>query len=59
MSRKSMIGTILNNRNTDGRTIGSVTAAIIASQNGANIVRVHDILETKDAFKVLQSVTGA
>jgi dihydropteroate synthase len=58
MSRKSMIGTILNNRNTDGRTIGSVTAAIIASQNGANIVRVHDILETKDAFKVLQSVAG-
>lgn len=59
MSRKSMIGSMLNNRNTDGRTIGSVTAAIIASQNGANIVRVHDILETKDAFKVLQSVAGA
>lgn len=59
ISRKSMIGSMLNNRNTDGRTIGSVTAAIIASQNGANIVRVHDILETKDAFKVLQSVAGA
>ncbi len=59
ISRKSMIGSMLNNRNTDGRTIGSVTAAIIAFQNGANIVRVHDILETKDAFKVLQSVTGA
>ncbi len=59
ISRKSMIGSMLNNRNTNGRTIGSVTAAIIASQNGANIVRVHDILETKDAFKVLQSVAGA
>lgn len=59
ISRKSMIGSMLNNRNTDGRTIGSVIAAIIAFQNGANIVRVHDILETKDAFKVLQSVTGA
>lgn len=59
ISRKSMIGSMLNNRNTDGRTIGSVTTAIIAFQNGANIVRVHDILETKDAFKVLQSVTGA
>jgi len=59
ISRKSMIGSMLNNRNTDGRTIGSVTAAIIAFQNGANIVRVHDILETKDAFKVLQGVTGA
>lgn len=58
MSRKSMIGSMLNNRNTDGRMIGSVTTAIIASQNGANIVRVHDVLETKDAFKVLQSVAG-
>ncbi|QKQ24733.1 dihydropteroate synthase [Candidatus Ruthia endofausta] len=58
MSRKSMIGSMLNNRNTDGRMIGSVTTAIIASQNGANIVRVHDVLETKDAFKVLKSVAG-
>lgn len=58
MSRKSMIGSMLNNRNTDGRMIGSVTTVIIASQNGANIVRVHDVLETKDAFKVLQSVAG-
>ncbi len=58
MSRKSMVGSMLNNRNTYGRMIGSVTTAIIASQNGANIVRVHDVLETKDAFKVLQSVAG-
>ncbi len=58
MSRKSMIGSMLNNRNTDGRMVGSVTTAMIASQNGANIVRVHDVLETKDAFKILQSVAG-
>ncbi|BAF61273.1 dihydropteroate synthase [Candidatus Vesicomyidisocius calyptogenae] len=58
MSRKSMIGNILNNRNIDGRMIGSVTTAIIAFQNGANIVRVHDVLDTKDAFKILQSVVG-
>ncbi|HIG88870.1 MAG TPA: dihydropteroate synthase, partial [Candidatus Thioglobus sp.] len=35
---------------------GSVTAAIIAIENGANIVRVHDVLETKDALMVWQSV---
>ncbi|ABL01931.1 Dihydropteroate synthase [Candidatus Ruthia magnifica str. Cm (Calyptogena magnifica)] len=58
MSRKSMVGSMLNSRNINGRVIGSVTTAIIASQNGADIVRVHDVLETKDAFKVLQSVAG-
>ena len=58
ISRKSMIGTLLNNRNVEGRVVGSVTAAIIAVQNGADIVRVHDVLETKDALMILQSVTG-
>ncbi|SFV80828.1 Dihydropteroate synthase [hydrothermal vent metagenome] len=58
ISRKSMIGTLLNNRNVEGRVVGSVTAAIIAVQNGADIVRVHDVLETKDALVILQSVIG-
>ncbi|MEO1939795.1 dihydropteroate synthase [Candidatus Thioglobus sp.] len=56
ISRKSMIGSLLNDRNVDGRVSGSVTAAIIAIENGANIVRVHDVLETKDALMVWQSV---
>ncbi len=56
ISRKSMIGSLLNDRNVDGRASGSVTAAIIAIENGANIVRVHDVLETKDALMVWQSV---
>jgi dihydropteroate synthase len=43
-------------RDLDGRVIGSVSAAIIAIQNGANIVRVHDVLETKDALSILESV---
>ena len=58
MSRKSMIGSMLNDRNIEGRVIGSVASAIIAVQNGANIVRVHDVLETKDALMVLQQVRG-
>jgi len=56
ISRKSMIGSMLNDRDLDGRVIGSVSAAIIAIQNGANIVRVHDVLETKDALSILESV---
>jgi len=58
LSRKSMIGALLNNADAKTRVIGSVTGAIIAVQNGANIVRVHDVLETKDALKILQVVNG-
>lgn len=57
VSRKQMIGDLLNGREVDNRVIGSVTAAIIAVQNGANIVRVHDVLPTKDALTILQKVT--
>ena len=57
LSRKSMIGTLLNDRNVDGRVIGSVVGAIIATQNGADIVRVHDVLETKDALTILGGVS--
>jgi len=40
----------------ESRVIGSVTGAIIAVQNGANIIRVHDVLETSDALRVLQVI---
>jgi dihydropteroate synthase len=58
LSRKSMIGAILNNRNVNDRVVGSVAGAIIAIQNGANIVRVHDVLATKDALLILQATKG-
>jgi len=55
ISRKSMLGSLLN-RDTDQRLSGSLSAAIIAVQQGANIVRVHDVPETVDAIKVLKAV---
>ncbi len=58
LSRKSMIGSVLNDRDVKGRVIGSVTGAIISVQNGANIVRVHDVLETKDGLSVWQATNG-
>lgn len=39
----------LDNRD---RLVPSVTAALLAVQNGAHIVRVHDVKETVQAFKV-------
>ena len=54
-SRKSMIGNLLN-REVNERLAGSVTTAIIAMQQGAEIIRVHDVKETVDALKILQAV---
>ena len=57
LSRKSMIGNLLN-RQTDERLAGSLTTAIIAAQQGAKIIRVHDVKETVDALKVLKKVSS-
>lgn len=55
MSRKSMLGDVLN-RDVEHRLAGSLTAAIVAVQQGASIIRVHDVAETVDAIKVLTEV---
>lgn len=58
MSRKSMIGAILD-KPVDERLYGSVAAALVAAQNGANIIRVHDVAPTVDALKILSAVMAA
>lgn len=55
LSRKRMIGSITG-RPAGERVAGSVAAALLAVQNGAAIVRVHDVRETVDALKVLQAL---
>ena len=52
VSRKRVIGT-LTGRSIAERTPGSVTAAVLAAQRGARIVRVHDVASTRDALAVL------
>jgi dihydropteroate synthase len=52
ISRKSMIGALLGGRRVDERAAGSVAAALLAVQSGANIVRVHDVRETVDALAI-------
>jgi dihydropteroate synthase len=51
VSRKRMIGEITG-RPLAERTAGSVAAALLAVQNGARLVRVHDVKETVDAIRV-------
>ena len=52
VSRKSMIGALLGGRAVDERAVGSVAAALLAVQAGANILRVHDVRETVDALAI-------
>jgi dihydropteroate synthase len=56
LSRKRMIGEITG-RPVEERVSGSVAAALVAVQNGAQVVRVHDVRETVDALKVLRALT--
>ncbi|MBL0457790.1 dihydropteroate synthase [Aeromonas enteropelogenes] len=58
MSRKSMIGNLLA-RPVDERLAGSLACALIGMQQGARIIRVHDVRETMDALRVgWQAMTG-
>jgi dihydropteroate synthase len=50
-----MIGAITD-RPVEQRLARSITAAIIAVQRGANVVRVHDVAATRDALAVLAEV---
>jgi dihydropteroate synthase len=54
LSRKSTIGQITG-RGVMERVHGSVAAALLAVQRGADIVRVHDVAATRDALAVLQA----
>lgn len=56
LSRKSMIGALLGNREVSDRMIGSVVAAAIALLKGAKILRVHDVKETVDALRIAQAL---
>ncbi len=51
LSRKGMLGAITG-REVGDRLAGSVAAALLAVDRGADIVRVHDVAATRDALAV-------
>ena len=57
LSRKRTLGEITG-RGVDERIHASVAAALIAAQNGAMILRVHDVAATVDALKVWLAVAA-
>ncbi len=55
--RKSMLGK-LTGRDTNDRVAPSVAAAILATDRGAQIIRVHDVRETVDPLKLWEAIQG-
>jgi dihydropteroate synthase len=58
LSRKSTLGE-LTGRDVDERLSGSISAAVIAIMNGAQVVRAHDVRQTVDALRVASAVLEA
>ncbi|EXB46107.1 dihydropteroate synthase [Acinetobacter sp. 1000160] len=52
LSRKRFIGEALNGVPAQERAVGSVTGHLLSLQQGASIVRAHDVKATRDAIKV-------
>jgi dihydropteroate synthase len=56
LSRKRWIGE-LTGREVQDRLAGSLAGAMVCAQRGAKIVRVHDVVETHDAFSVIEAMS--
>ncbi len=58
VSRKSTIGHILD-QPPEGRMVGGLALAVYAMLVGVSIIRTHDVLETQQAFKMIQEMKAA
>ena len=56
VSNKSFIGKLLNKDNPKDRLYGSLVTEAIAVLNGADIIRTHNVSETKQAVDVAQKL---
>jgi dihydropteroate synthase len=58
LSRKSFIGALTGEEDPAARVSASVAAALAAVGQGAQIVRVHDVAETRSAFAIWRAQAG-
>ena len=56
VSNKSFIGKIMNKKNPADRLPGSLTAEVVAVINGANIIRTHNIIETRSVVSTVKKL---
>ena len=59
LSRKSVLGRITARQDPADRVAASVASALLAVQNGARILRVHDVAATRDMLRVWQALQVA
>ena len=59
VSRKRFIGTIGNAPEADQRITGSIAVAMAAVLQGVQVLRVHDVAETRQALSLHMAVTSA
>ncbi|GDY15654.1 dihydropteroate synthase [Nitrosopumilaceae archaeon] len=52
VSNKSFIGKLLGKENVSDRLFGSLAAEVVSVLNGADIIRTHNVAETKDAIMI-------
>lgn len=58
LSRKSMIGRLTGRERPADRLAGSLAAALLAVEQGAAILRVHDVAATREALAVREAVVA-
>ncbi|HTY14264.1 MAG TPA: dihydropteroate synthase [Methanoregulaceae archaeon] len=56
VSRKTFIGSLLNQQNPEDRLIGSIAVTVLLLHAGADMVRCHDVRETKEAVRVYEEM---
>ena len=58
VSRKSVIGHITGKENASERLSGTLASSLFAAEMGVDVLRVHDIDEHNDLFKVYQALNN-
>ena len=58
VSNKSFIGKILKKENPSDRIFGSLAAETIAVLHGADVIRTHNVKETKDAITIAEKISS-
>ena len=59
VSRKRVIGALTGANDPADRLGGSVGAAVWCAMNGASVIRVHDVKETRQALQVAEALAAA
>lgn len=57
-SRKAFVGALLD-RDLEGRLVGTLATVAIGAWNGAHILRVHDVQETREVLAIVHAIKEA